>query len=132
VVETTNVEGMQHEIVMPRGHYIAYTPQWGASGGKIVEYGQSGSLRSFKKELISVINDRTCCSSFTLSYNVVPRGIIPLDEVVEVSKKFKIPVVVDAASMLPQYQIYINLRIWAWMLCVSVEEKRSRLLITQA
>jgi L-seryl-tRNA(Ser) seleniumtransferase len=96
-----NVEGMKNEIAMPRGHYISYTPQWGAAGGKIIEYGQSGSLRSFNDELISVINEKTCCLSYTISYNVVPRGVIPLEEVIDVGRKHNIPLVVDAASMLP-------------------------------
>ena len=96
-----DVEGMKSDVVMPRGHYISYTPQWAASGGKIVEYGQAGSLRSFRDELESAINNNTCCLAYTVSYNVVPRGVIPLEEVVGAGKKHSIPVVVDAASMLP-------------------------------
>jgi L-seryl-tRNA(Ser) seleniumtransferase len=96
-----NVEGMKNEVAMPRGHYISYTPQWAASGAKIVEYGLAGSLRSFKNELESAINDKTCCLAYTVSYNVVPRGAVPLEEVVDAGKKHSIPVVVDAASMLP-------------------------------
>jgi uncharacterized pyridoxal phosphate-dependent enzyme len=96
-----NVEGAKNEVAMPRGHYIAYTPQWAASGGKIVEYGIAGSLRSFTNELESVITENTCCLSYTVSYNVVPRGILPLEDVVKVGKRHNIPVVVDAASMLP-------------------------------
>lgn len=96
-----NVDAMKNEVAMPRGHYIAYTPQWAASGAKIVEYGQAGSLRSFKDELESAINENTCCLSYTVSYNVVPRGMIPLEEVVDAAKRHNIPVVIDAASMLP-------------------------------
>lgn len=94
-------DGMKNEVAMPRGHYISYTPQWAASGAKIVEYGQAGSLRSFKDELESAINEHTCCLAYTVSYNVVPRGAFPLEEVVDAGKKHNIPVVVDAASMLP-------------------------------
>lgn len=96
-----DVEGMKNEVLMPRGHYISYTPQWAASGGKIVEYGQAGSLRSFRDELESAINEHTCCLAYTVSYNVVPRGAVPLEEVVGAGRKYNIPVVVDAASMLP-------------------------------
>lgn len=96
-----NVEGIKNEVVMPRGHHISYTPQWAASGAKVVEYGQAGSLRSFKAELESAITENTCCLAYTVSYNVVPRGVVPLEEVVEAGKRHGIPVVVDAASMLP-------------------------------
>jgi uncharacterized pyridoxal phosphate-dependent enzyme len=96
-----NTEGLKNEIVMPRGHYIAYTPQWAASGGKIIEYGQAGHLRPNRNELVNVISDKTCCLSYTVSYNTVPRGMIPLEEMVEVGEEFNIPVVIDSASMLP-------------------------------
>jgi len=48
------------------------------------------------------IRDRnTCCLSYTVSYNTVPRGKVPLEEVIEIGKKYDIPVVIDAASDLP-------------------------------
>ncbi len=72
-----DTEGMRNEVVNPRGHYIAYTPQWTASGARLVEYGPAGALGSMKRDLEAAITDRTCCLSHTLSYNVVPRGVIP-------------------------------------------------------
>ncbi len=94
-------DGMKNEVVMPRGHYIGYTPQWTASGAKLVEYGEAGTLKSFKQELESAITDKTCSLSYTVSYNTVPRGMIPVEEVIEAGKRHNIPVVVDAASYLP-------------------------------
>lgn len=96
-----HTEGMRNEVVMPRGHYTAYASQWIIPGTKIVEYGQAGVLKSFKRELESAITDRTCCLSYTFSYNNVPRGIVPFEEVVEAGRKHDLPVVVDAASELP-------------------------------
>jgi len=94
-------EGMKNEVLIPRGHNINYTPQWNAAGAKTVEYGIAGTLRSFKKELEAAITEKTCCLAYTFSYNNVPRGIIPFNEVVETGKKYGLPVVVDAASELP-------------------------------
>jgi D-glucosaminate-6-phosphate ammonia-lyase len=96
-----DTEGMKNEVVIPRGHYIAYTPQWRAPGSKLVEYGQAGYLQSFKKELEYKISEKTCCISHTISYNTVPRGVIPLEDVIEVGERRNVPVVVDSASMLP-------------------------------
>ncbi len=96
-----NTEGMKNEVVMPRGHYIGYTPQWTASGAKLVEYGEAGTLKSFKKQLESAITEKTSCLSYTVSYNTVPRGMIPVEEVIEAGKKHNIPVIIDAASDLP-------------------------------
>ncbi len=94
-------EGMRNEVLMPRGHVIAYTPQWTAPGAKTVEYGQAGHLRSFRRELESKITDRTCCLAYTVSYNTVPRGVVPLEDLIELGEAYDIPVVVDAASDLP-------------------------------
>jgi L-seryl-tRNA(Ser) seleniumtransferase len=66
-----------------------------------VEYGNAGVLKSFKHELESKISDKTCCLSYTVSYNTSGRGEIPLEEVIEAGKKNQVPLVVDAASMLP-------------------------------
>ncbi|MGD8211189.1 MAG: aminotransferase class V-fold PLP-dependent enzyme [Desulfobacterales bacterium] len=94
-------EGIPNEVVFPRGHYQAYAPQWTAAGAKLIEYGQAGILKSFNRELESMINEKTCCLSYTLSYNTSPRGQIPLSEVIEIGRKFDIPIVVDAAALLP-------------------------------
>ena len=96
-----HTDGMRNEVVMARGHYTAYASQWIISGAKVVEYGQAGVLKPFKRELESAVTDHTCCLSYTFSYNNVPRGIIPFEEVVEVGRKFDLPVVVDAASEVP-------------------------------
>jgi D-glucosaminate-6-phosphate ammonia-lyase len=96
-----NTDGMKNEVVNPRGHHIMYTPQWTVSGAALVEYGQAGTLGPMKRELECAITDRTCCLTYTASYNVVSRGMIPLKEVIDVGKAYDVPVVVDAASMLP-------------------------------
>lgn len=96
-----DTEGMRNEVLMPRGHVIAYTPQWTASGARTVEYGQAGHLRSFRKELESKITERTCCLAYTVSYNTVPRGVVPIMDLIELGEKYDVPVVVDAAADLP-------------------------------
>ena len=100
-IRLPHTEMMRNQVVMARGHNIAYTPQWTASGAHVVEYGQAGSLRAFDKELENAIGENTCCIAHTLSYNVVPRGVIPLESVIRIAGKRSLPVVVDAASMLP-------------------------------
>ncbi len=85
----------------PRGHYQAYAPQLTAGGARLVEYGRAGISKLFKKELESVVNEQTCCLSYTLSYNPPARGEIPLAEIIETCGRYEIPVVVDAAALLP-------------------------------
>ncbi|MBW2264169.1 MAG: hypothetical protein JRG91_19565 [Deltaproteobacteria bacterium] len=74
--------GMRDEVLLPRGHYIAYTPQWKAAGARTVEYGLAGTLKSCKKEIEASITDRTCCLSYTFSYNDTPRGDLPFEQIV--------------------------------------------------
>ncbi len=100
-LQLPKTEGMKNQVLMPRGHHIAYTPQWTASGASVVEYGQAGHLRSFKNELESSISEQTCCLAYTVSYNTVPRGKVPFNEIIEIAHKYDLPVVVDAASDLP-------------------------------
>jgi D-glucosaminate-6-phosphate ammonia-lyase len=96
-----HTEGLKNEVVIPRGHYISYTPQWTAAGAKLVEFGQAGTLKSFHRELEAALTDQTCCIAYTVSYNTVPRGMIPFEEIVEAGRKHGIPVVVDMASDIP-------------------------------
>ncbi len=98
-------EGIKNEVVFPRGHYQAYAPQWTVAGAKLVEYGQAGILKSFKRELESVINEKTCCLSYTLSYNTPARGQIPLAEVIEMGRKFDIP-----CRLFPMMKHIMNIR----------------------
>lgn len=94
-------DDMRNEVLMPRGHNIAYTPQWTASGANVVEFGQAGHLKSFKREIEASITEKTCCLAYTVSYNTVPRGMVPLREVIEIAHRHDLPVVIDAASDLP-------------------------------
>ncbi len=96
-----HTEDMPNEVLLHRGHYINYTPQWIASGAKAVEFGIAGTLKSSKRELEGAITEKTCCISYTFSYNNVPRGYLPFEEIVEIAEKYDLPVVVDAASELP-------------------------------
>lgn len=100
-LQLPHTEGMRNEVIIHRGHYIGYSPQWTASGGRLVEYGQAGVVNFSPREIEAVLSDKTCCISYTVSYNTVPRGSLPLAEVIQVANKHNIPVVVDAASDLP-------------------------------
>jgi len=93
---------LKNEVVLPLGHYISYTPQWGASGASIIGYGQTGSMDEVTyNDIEGAINEKTCCLGYVESYTVVPRGKLPIPDVVKIAHKYDLPVIVDAASMLP-------------------------------
>jgi L-seryl-tRNA(Ser) seleniumtransferase len=100
-IDLPTTEKLKNEVLMPRGHNINYTPQWRGAGAVTIEYGIAGTLQSFKRELEARITEKTCCLAYTFSYNIVPRGVIPFDEIVAIANKYDLPVVVDAASELP-------------------------------
>lgn len=100
-LQLPHTDGIRNEVVVHRGHYIGYSPQWTASGGRLVEYGQAGVVKFSERELESALSEKTCCISYTVSYNTVPRGSLPLAEIVRVARTHDTPVVVDAASDLP-------------------------------
>jgi seryl-tRNA(Sec) selenium transferase len=92
---------MKNEILMHRGHYTSYSSQWTASGGRIIEFGQGGQLTFNGKEFESLISNKTCCISYTVSFLTTARGCLPLERLIEVGKENNIPIIVDAAGMLP-------------------------------
>lgn len=97
-----NTAGLKNEVALPLGHYTGYLPQWGASGASIIGYGQAGSMDLVtRNDIEGAITDQTCCLGYVESYNVVPRGKLPLSDVVEIAHKYELPVIVDAASMVP-------------------------------
>ncbi len=115
-----HTEEMKNEVLLARGHYINYTPQWIACGARLVEYGISGMLKPSKKEMEALISEKTCCLAYTFSYNNVPRGDQPFEEVVEMGRKYNLPVVVDAASELPPVEnLYKFLDMGADIVCYS-------------
>jgi len=97
-----NVKGLKNEVTLPLGHCIAYTPQWGASGASIITYGEPGTMYQVTcNDIESAITEQTCCLGYVESYSVAPRGKLPLTDVVKIAHKYDLPVIVDAASMLP-------------------------------
>jgi L-seryl-tRNA(Ser) seleniumtransferase len=99
-----DTEGLKNEIVIQTMHRFPYDHAYRAAGAKLVEVGNY--LYSHSWELEGAINERTAavaylCSPFT------NRRALSLDEVCQIAHQRGVPVIVDAASMLPPRQ---NLR----------------------
>ena len=91
-----------NEVVMPMGHIISYHNAWKSCGAKIVTYGLADTLDNITfEEIESAITEKTCCLGYVESYNVLPRGRLLITDVAKVAKKYDLPLVVDAAAMLP-------------------------------
>lgn len=91
--------GMRHEIVIQRAHRFAYDQAYRVAGGVLVEIGLARRTQPF--ELESAIGDRTAAVAYLVSPFTSPPGVLPLEQVVAIARPRGVPVIVDAASMLP-------------------------------
>ena len=89
--------GMKNEIVIHRAHRVNYDHSFRAAGATLVEIGNSGGTQEW--ELEDAINDDTAAVAHIFG----PRqdGTLPLPRVVEIAHARDVPVIVDAAAMLP-------------------------------
>lgn len=89
--------GMKNEIVIHRAHRVNYDHNFRAAGAMLVEIGNSGSTQEW--ELEDAINENTAA----VAYIFGPRrgGAIPLPDTVRIAHRHDVPVIVDAAAMLP-------------------------------
>lgn len=94
--------GLRNEIVMHRAHRNPYDHALRATGARLVEVGYLGAPSSPGTrwwELESAITDRTCACFFVASG--ISTEVLPLATVAEIAHRHGVPVVVDAAGVLP-------------------------------
>ena len=91
-------DGMKNEIVMQTIHRFPYDHAYRAAGAKIVEVGNY--LYSHGWELEGAINERTAAVAY-LCAPFTSRRVLSLAQVCEIAHANDVPVIVDAASMLP-------------------------------
>ena len=90
--------GMKNEIIIQNMHRFPYEQAYRAGGAKLVEVGDS--RYSHPWELEGAIGENTAAVAF-LCAPLTNRRAISLAQVCEIAHSRGVPVVVDAASMLP-------------------------------
>ena len=90
--------GMKDEFIIQNMHRFPYEQAYRAGGAKLVEIGDS--RYSHPWELEGAIGENTAAVAF-LCAPKTNRRAIPLEQVCEIAHSKGVPVVVDAASMLP-------------------------------
>jgi L-seryl-tRNA(Ser) seleniumtransferase len=90
IARLPDTRGMKHEFVIQRAHRFMYDQAFRVAGGVLVEIGIG--RRTAPYELESVINEKTAGVVYLVS---------PFEDVCEIAHRHGVPVVVDAASMLP-------------------------------
>jgi len=99
IIRLPDTRGMRNEIVIQRAHRFAYDQAYRVPGGVLVEIGLARRTQPF--ELEDAISDRTAAVAHLVSPFTSPPGILPLDQVIAIAHRRGVPVIVDAASMLP-------------------------------
>ena len=89
--------GMKSEIVIHRAHRVDYDHSFRAAGATLVEIGNSVSTEEW--ELEDAIGENTAAVAYIVA--LAHRGELPLPKVVEIARVRDVPVIVDAAAMLP-------------------------------
>src|SRR5262245_59282919 len=99
ITRLPDTRGMRNEIVIQRAHRFAYDQAYRVAGGVLVEIGLAPRTQPY--ELQEAITERTAAVAYLVSPFTSPPGVLTLEQVVAVARKRGVPVIVDAASMLP-------------------------------
>ena len=103
-----DTEGMKNEIVIQTMHRFPYDHAYRAAGARMVEIGDY--LFNHPWQLEGAINERTAAVAY-LCAPFTSKRVMPLAQVCEIAHAHDVPVIVDAASMLPpraNLQRYLN------------------------
>ena len=93
-----NTDGLKNEIVIHTMHRFPYDQAYRAAGAKMVEFGDY--LFAHPWQLEGAINERTAAVAY-LCAPFSSNRVLPLERVCEIAHAHDVPVIVDAASMLP-------------------------------
>jgi L-seryl-tRNA(Ser) seleniumtransferase len=99
ITRLPDTSGMKNEIVIQRAHRFAYDQAYRVAGGVLVEIGLARRTQPF--ELEAAITDRTAAVAYLISPFTSPPGVLALEQTLAIAHTRGVPVIVDAASMLP-------------------------------
>jgi L-seryl-tRNA(Ser) seleniumtransferase len=118
IARLPDVTGLRHEFVIQRAHRFSYDQSYRVPGGVLVEIGLA--RRTMPHELEHAIGPRTAGVVYLVSPFTSPPGILPFDEVCRIAHARGVPVLVDAASMIPPREnLFHHLRAGADLVVVS-------------
>jgi uncharacterized pyridoxal phosphate-dependent enzyme len=98
-----DASGMRDEVIVQKGHF-PYNFMVKAVGARLVEVGgwRYRSLGNLPEHIEGAISEKTC-AIFHVESDNVPEGTLSLREVIAVAHNHDLPVIVDAADMLPPF-----------------------------
>jgi L-seryl-tRNA(Ser) seleniumtransferase len=98
VRQLPNTDGMKDELIIQKIHRGGYSDMYGFTGAKLIEVGSIDGTLS--EEVEAAFTDKTAAVNFLFGPGVYQKGL-SLPKIAEIAHKHDVPVIVDAAAMLP-------------------------------
>ena len=98
MAQLPDTTGLKNEIIIQNSHRFNYDQAYRVAGAKLVGIGTGRSCHPWQLE--AAYTERTAAVAYLFSPFLTTRAI-PLEEVCESAQARGVPVIVDAASMLP-------------------------------
>lgn len=92
--------GLANEIILQKGHCINYGAPIETTirlGGGVVKAVGTANLVA-KEDIEEAISEKTAALMYVKSHHCVQKGMQPLQTMIEISQKYHLPLIVDAAS----------------------------------
>lgn len=90
----------KNEIIIQKGHLINFgapiETMIALGGGKVISVGATNKVK--KAHLEESITENTAALFYVKSHHCVQKGMLSLEEMIEISKKHGLPIIVDAAA----------------------------------
>jgi D-glucosaminate-6-phosphate ammonia-lyase len=102
IARLPDTAGMRNELIMQRAHRFPYDQVFQVAGAQLVEIGLG--RRTLPFELENAITDKTAAVVYLFSPFTSLPGLLQFETICEIAHKYEVPVIVDAASMLPPRQ----------------------------
>jgi len=104
--------GMRNEFIIQRMHRFTYDQTFRVAGGVLVDIGLG--RRTMAYELEDAITDQTAAVVYLYSPFTSPPGVLPFETMCDIAHAHGLPIIVDAASMLPpRANLYKHVRLGA-------------------
>ena len=102
IKQLPDTASMKNEIIINWNHNMGFVHCWRAAGAKLVWVGQTSGAahRERSWEIEAAINEKTVALAFLASWHC-PDSFESLDEMVRIARRHGLPMIVDAAAMLP-------------------------------
>jgi uncharacterized pyridoxal phosphate-dependent enzyme len=98
VYQLPDTTGMKNKVVLQKIHCGHYSRLYGLTGARLVEVGNV--IETFPEELENAVDAQTAAVAYLFGSGIPQTGL-SLVETVTIAHKHNVPVIVDAAAMLP-------------------------------